>query len=163
MIKKAILAAVLTAVSLWSNIASAAGITEPLRLNDYIRFYGDFSPSPSARQEVHNALVKQWEYLIVKSADKSLIENGAITSFDLQENTGEDFRGYTGYTMIYLDDDPNKRISTIKSLATKYNGNPDFVSQKVEEYLDQSETGMFPIVAKAKRQYGGENSGTAAN
>lgn len=157
--KGTLLAAIFMAVSFWASVVVASNeITYPHRLNDRVDFYGDFSPSPSARPEVHRADVLQWEYHVYDDKTKQTVEQTAITSFDLKENAGEDFKGFTGYSMIYLPDDPNERTNKIKTMATKYRGNPEFVSRKVEEYIEQIQKGTLPD--PIYQTYGYDESGT---
>ncbi|MGQ7279963.1 hypothetical protein ACT91Q_18625 [Brevibacillus thermoruber] len=145
MIRRTLMAAIFMAVSFWtSTVLANSEVTYPHLINDRVEFYGDFSPSPGARPEVHRADVLQWEYYIYDDKTKKTVEQTAIASFNLKENTGENFKGFTGYSMIYLPDDPNERINKIKALATKYRGNPEFVSRKVEEYINQVKKGTLP-------------------
>ncbi|QDX91010.1 hypothetical protein EEL30_00635 (plasmid) [Brevibacillus laterosporus] len=141
--KLQLLAAVFMAVSFLCTTIYGAGVTHPHSLNEEINFYGDFSPTPTAKNELHKAEVHQWEYILVKS-EKEVVENGAITSFRLIENQGENFRGLTGYSMIYLPNNPAERINKIRQIASRYNGNPEFVSQTVEGYLKELAQGKLP-------------------
>ncbi|MBG9790969.1 hypothetical protein ABHN05_13195 [Brevibacillus laterosporus] len=142
--RKMISTAVFTAVSFLclAIVLAASTVTYPHSLKSEVRFYGDFSPTPTARDELHKAEVHQWEYILIKS-DKNIVENGSITSFRLIENQGENFKGLTGYSMIYLPNNPGERTSKIKKIASRYNGNPVFVSQMVEGYLKELSQGKL--------------------
>ncbi|MBA4533799.1 hypothetical protein [Brevibacillus halotolerans] len=138
-----LVAAIFMAVSFFCSTTYGAGVTHPHNLNGEINFYGDFSPTPTAKNELHKAEVHQWEYILVNS-QKEELENGSITSFRLIENQGENFRGLTGYSMIYLPNSPTERINKIKQITSKYNGNPEFVSKTVEGYLKELAQGTLP-------------------
>ncbi|HAJ4019591.1 TPA: hypothetical protein HLT81_24165 [Escherichia coli] len=108
-----------------------------------VQFYGDFTPTPTARQEVHTAETMQWEYVTV-THDKKITNYGEVQSFNLKENTGENFQGLTGYSMVYLPEDQSQRITKIKSLAQRYNGASEWVADQVEALYAQAQSGTLP-------------------
>lgn len=88
------------ATTLFMNIAFAQTLKDPYLTTNpslIVAFEGDFSSSPSAKQEAHRATAGQWDYITV-THDKKLVETGVIRSFDLIENkdSGENFNGLTG-------------------------------------------------------------------
>lgn len=135
----AILSITLSATLLLSGaMAASTDLNYPHKLGKRVSFLGDFSASPTAKNDLHKADVGQWEYVTV-THDKKIVENGAIQSFDLKEieDSGENFQGRTGYTMVYLPDDQAQRIAKMKAYASAYNGSPSFVSSQVEKLYSQ--------------------------
>lgn len=145
--KNRLLAALLTVGLLLSavNTVGAEELNYPHSVipAEEVKFFGDFSPSPSAKNEVHMAETMQWEYVTVTN-EKKIQHKGEVQNFNLKENVGERFNGLTGYSMVYLPENKSERVNKIKILSQRYNGNPEYVSGQVETLYEQAHGSTLP-------------------